>query len=219
METNYLELRLDDFLARIAASNESPGGGSAAAFTVAVAAGLVAMAARCSHGSWQDGPGVAAQGQVEIAPRRRLPLREGALADMAASDLGLGLAGAKVYAATAEGVSFVVSLFDGVSSALVAVLEADELGRLRTGAASAVAARHLARSGARALGIIGCGSQAETQVSCIRAAVPGISEVVAYCRTPGRLTAEGRGGPGRTIRSLGTFNKCVPSFGSRMPIR
>jgi formiminotetrahydrofolate cyclodeaminase len=60
-ETTYLELRLDDFLARIAASDQSPGGGSAAALTVAVAAGLVAMVARCSRGSWPDGPGVAAQ--------------------------------------------------------------------------------------------------------------------------------------------------------------
>jgi formiminotetrahydrofolate cyclodeaminase len=69
-----MELRLDDFLARIAASNESPGGGSAAAFTVAVAAGLVAMAARCSHGSWQDGPGVAAQAlQIQ---KRAAPLAQ-----------------------------------------------------------------------------------------------------------------------------------------------
>jgi len=60
-ETNYLELRLDDLLARIAASEGSPGGGSAAALTVAVAAALVAMVARCSHGSWSEGPGVAAQ--------------------------------------------------------------------------------------------------------------------------------------------------------------
>jgi len=130
-----------------------------------------------------------AQGSVEIAPRRRLGLPEGALADMAAADLELGLAGAKVYAATGEGVSFVVVLFDTTSAELVAVLEADELGRLRTGAASAVAGKHLARADARTLGVIGCGSQAETQVACIRAALPGIEEVVAYCRTPERLSA------------------------------
>jgi ornithine cyclodeaminase/alanine dehydrogenase-like protein (mu-crystallin family) len=130
-----------------------------------------------------------AAGEVEIAPRRRLRLTEGSLADMAASDLGLGLAGAKVYAATAAGVTFVVALFDAESAELVAVLEADELGRLRTGAASGVAARQLARPGARRLGVIGCGVQAETQVSCIRTAVPGIEEVVAYCRTPERLEA------------------------------
>ena len=43
-----------------------------------------------------------AAGEVEIAPRRRLRLPEGALADMAAADSGLGLAGGKLYAATAE---------------------------------------------------------------------------------------------------------------------
>ena len=58
---NYLELRLDEFLDRIAAGEQAPGGGSAAALTVAVAAGLVAMVARCSRGSWSDAPGVTAQ--------------------------------------------------------------------------------------------------------------------------------------------------------------
>jgi alanine dehydrogenase len=128
-----------------------------------------------------------AQGEIEIAPRRRLRLEDGSLADMAASDLGLGLAGAKVYAASAEGAAFVLCLFD--ASELVAVLEADALGQLRTGAASGVAARHLARVGARSLGVIGCGYQAETQVACIRAALPDVERVVAYCRTRERLEA------------------------------
>lgn len=125
------------------------------------------------------------QGEIEIAPRRRLQLAGGSLADMAASDLGLGIAGAKVYAASAEGAAFVVCLFN--SSELVAVIEANTLGQLRTGAASGVAARHLAKAEARSLGVIGCGYQAETQVECIRAALPGLERVVAYCRTPERL--------------------------------
>ena len=128
-----------------------------------------------------------AAGEVEIAARRRLRLPEGALADMAASDSGLGFAGGKLYAATSERATFVVCLFDSVTSELVAVIEADELGRLRTGAASGVAARHLARSGARTLGVLGCGHQAVTQVAGVRAAVPSIEKVVAYCRTPERL--------------------------------
>jgi alanine dehydrogenase len=37
------------------------------------------------------------------------------------------------------------------------------------------------------LGVIGCGDQAETQVTCIRAALPGIERVVAYCRTERNL--------------------------------
>ena len=130
-----------------------------------------------------------AAGEVEIAPRRRLRLPEGALADMAASDVGLGLAGGKLYAATAAGATFVVCLFDGETSELVAVIEADQLGRLRTGAASGVAAKYLARPGARTLGVIGCGYQAVTQVACIRTAVPSIERVVVYCRNADRLAA------------------------------
>ena len=118
-----------------------------------------------------------AAAEVEIAPRRRLRLPEGALADIAAADSGLGLAGGKLYAATAGGASFVACLFDSDSAELVAVIEASTLGQLRTGAASAVAARYLARPDARTLGIIGCGYQAETQVACIRAAVPSIERV------------------------------------------
>jgi alanine dehydrogenase len=128
-----------------------------------------------------------AAGSVENAPRRRLALDGGRLADMAASDLELGYAGAKVYAGFGEGAAFVVALFDASRPELVAVIEADHLGRLRTGAASGVAARHLAREGAASLGVIGCGHQAETQVACIRAAVPTIEGVVAYCRTPESL--------------------------------
>jgi alanine dehydrogenase len=128
-----------------------------------------------------------ARGSVEIAPRRRLRLEDGALADMASSDRELQLAGGKLYAAGGGRATFVVCVFDAETTALVAVIEADHLGRLRTGAASGVAARYLAQEDARTLGVIGCGHQAETQVACIRAAVPTLETVVAYCRTEERL--------------------------------
>ncbi|MGZ4353968.1 MAG: ornithine cyclodeaminase family protein, partial [Gaiellaceae bacterium] len=124
-----------------------------------------------------------AAGAVENRPRYRLGLDGGGLAVMAAADLELGYAGAKVYAAFRTGARFAVLLFRADSPELVAVIEADKLGQLRTGAASGVAARHLARSGAASLGVIGCGWQAESQVACIRAALPGLERVVAYCRT------------------------------------
>ena len=162
-----------------------------------------------------------AAGEVEIAPRRRLSLPEGALADMAASDSGLGLAGGKLYAATSNGATFVVCLFDAESSELVAVIEADRLGQLRTGAASGVAARHLAKSGARTLGIIGCGHQAETQVACIRAALSSIEHVVAFCRTPEKLVdfckrmgAE----PGEGHRDAASQDVVVTITSSRDPV-
>ena len=128
-----------------------------------------------------------ARGGVENRPRYRLRLEHGALAVMAASDLELGYAGAKVYAGFAEGARFAVLLYRTDTPELVAVLEADRLGQLRTGAASGVAARHLARPDATSLGVIGCGWQAESQVACIRAARPGIERVVAYCRTESSL--------------------------------
>jgi alanine dehydrogenase len=130
-----------------------------------------------------------ATGAVENRPRYRLGLEGGALAVMAAADLELGYAGAKVYAGFRDGARFVVLLFRADAPELVAVLEADKLGQLRTGAASGVTARHLAASGATSLGVIGCGWQAGSQVAAIRVALPGIERVVAYCRTEERLRA------------------------------
>ncbi len=161
------------------------------------------------------------RGVVDNAPRRRLQLEEGSLADMAASDRELGLAGGKLYAATPAGVNYVVCLFDAASSELVAVIEADQLGRLRTGAASGVAARYLARKGARTLGVLGCGHQAETQVAGIRAALPSIEHVVAYCRTPERLASfcERMGAePGESHRDAGAQDVVVTITSSRDPV-
>jgi alanine dehydrogenase len=130
-----------------------------------------------------------AAGSVENVPRRRLAVDGGAFAVMSAADRELGYAGVKAYTAVAGTARFVVCLFELPSGELAGVLEADALGRCRTGGASGVAARHLARSGARTLGVIGCGRQAHSQVAAIRAAVPSVDRVVAYCRTPERLRA------------------------------
>ena len=162
-----------------------------------------------------------ARGDVVNAPRRRLRLSAGSLADMAASDLELGLAGGKLYAATADGASFVVCLFETEGPTLAGVIEADYLGRLRTGAASGVAARYLARAGARTLGVIGCGHQAETQVACIRAAVPRLERVVAYCRSEERLAAfcERVGAePAESHRDAGAQDVVVTITSSRDPV-
>jgi alanine dehydrogenase len=128
-----------------------------------------------------------AAGEIDNVPRQRTRLDDGHLAVMWAVDRELGLAGVKAYAAGHEGASFVVLLFDAETSKPVAVLEADKLGQLRTGAASGVAARHLARDGASSLGVIGCGWQARSQVACIREALPSLQTVVAYGRNEERL--------------------------------
>jgi alanine dehydrogenase len=128
-----------------------------------------------------------ASGAVENVPRRRLELDEGTFAVMSAVDRELGYAGLKAYTAMPGRAAFVVCLFELQTGAPAAVIEADALGQRRTGAASGVAAKHLALTGARSLGIIGCGWQAEAQIGAIRAAVPTIERVVAYCRTPEKL--------------------------------
>ncbi len=127
-----------------------------------------------------------AEGVVVNWPRHRLRLDHGTLAFMAASDLGLGVAGVKTYAAGRGGAEFVLTLFDAVRHETIAVIEADQLGRLRTGAASAIAAKYLAKPGASSLGVIGAGWQAETQVACIRAALPELEQVVVYSRSEER---------------------------------
>ena len=114
---------------------------------------------------------------------------DGVFAVMSAADEELGLAGLKSYTWLPGGTPFVVVLFDTEKSELVAVIEADKMGQLRTGAASGVAAKYLAKPDARTLGVIGCGWQAESQVACIREALPSIERVVAYCRNEKNLKA------------------------------
>ena len=125
-----------------------------------------------------------ARGQVENRPRFRIGLDSGVLNVMAAADVELGVAGLKTYTAFRGGARFLVVLFSAERAELLAIVEADRLGQLRTGAASGVAAKYLARADARSLGLIGTGWQAESQLASIRAALPGIDRVVAYSRTP-----------------------------------
>jgi alanine dehydrogenase len=130
-----------------------------------------------------------AAGEVELMPRRRFPIEGGYFAVMAAADRGLGVAGLKTYTLVEGRLSFVVCLFDLGDGSLVAMIEADRLGQVRTGAASGVAARHLGRREASSLGLIGAGWQAEAQLAAIRAAVPTIERVVVSSRTAERAAA------------------------------
>src|SRR5262245_38735017 len=97
---------------------------------------------------------------------------------MACADQELGYAGLQSYAWLPAATPFAVLLFSIADARLEAVIEADKLGQMRTGAASGVAARHLACNGAESLGVIGCGWQAASQIASIREAVPSIGRVV-----------------------------------------
>ena len=76
---------------------------------------------------------------------------------------------------------FVVPLFRAGTGEMAALVEADALGQIRTGAASGVATKYLANSDARSAGIIGTGYQARTQLEAV-AAVRRLDRVRAYGR-------------------------------------
>jgi ornithine cyclodeaminase/alanine dehydrogenase len=130
-----------------------------------------------------------AAGEVELMPRRRFPADGGYFAVMAAADRGLGVAGLKSYTVVEGNLTFVVALFDLTDGSLTALIAADRLGQTRTGAASGVAAKYLARSGATSVGLIGAGWQAESQLEAIRAAVPSVERVVVSSRTQERAAS------------------------------
>jgi methenyltetrahydrofolate cyclohydrolase len=70
--SEYLDLSLRDFLDLVASGSPAPGGGSVAALTVALAAGLSGMAARLSTGQLADAPALA--DRADASRRRVAPL-------------------------------------------------------------------------------------------------------------------------------------------------
>jgi len=127
-----------------------------------------------------------AEGRATNRPRSRAALAGATLHVLPAASERLGRMAVKVYATTRGGARFVVLLFDARTSELLAILEADRLGQTRTGAASGVATRRLARDDARVLGIIGTGWQARSQVTAV-AAVRRLASIRAHGRDPERL--------------------------------
>lgn len=118
--------------------------------------------------------------------RQRLRLAgKGYLHYMAASDAEGGYLGLKIYTASPSGARFLVPLFSGQSGEMLALIEANYLGQMRTGAASGVATRMMARDDARTVGIIGTGLQARTQLEAV-ALAKKIENVRAFSRDPGR---------------------------------
>ncbi len=127
-----------------------------------------------------------ARGEVDNPPRTRLELPDGFFAAMPCVDRGLGYAGLKTFAWTPAAVTFLVVL-ESLDGRLVALIEAERLSRLRTAAASAVAATNLARAEARSLGVFGCGRQAGAHIAALREALPTIERVVVQGRDDGRV--------------------------------
>ena len=99
-----------------------------------------------------------------------------------------GFFGYKAYTTGAGKVRFLFYLFDSTSTELLAVMEADTLGQIRTGAATGLATRLLAREDADVMTIFGAGWQAESQLLAV-AAVRKLRRVWIVNRTPARARA------------------------------
>lgn len=127
-----------------------------------------------------------ADGTAQIHSRARLHVPgKSYLHYMAAADSTGGYMGLKIYTSSRDGLRFLVPLFQVTTGDLVALIEADYLGQVRTGAASGVATRYLARSDARLAGMIGTGLQARTQLEAV-ALVRKLERVRVYGRDPAK---------------------------------
>src|SRR2546426_4617120 len=123
-----------------------------------------------------------ATGEVVVHPRRRFELLGGGFFHyMAAADFSAGFVAMKQYTYVRGKLRFLVPLYEMATGDLLAIIEADYMGQMRTGAASGVATKYLARKDSRVAAIIGTGGQAKTQL-----------EAVAAARKPGRASCRER---------------------------
>ena len=118
------------------------------------------------------------------SPRKRLPTSYsgGNLHFMAASWPEKGIAGHKSYVVTKGKATFVVLLYSTEGEGLLAVIEANMLGQIRTGAASGLASKYLANKNSKKLAIIGSGFQAETQLEAINSQFD-LDEIKVFSRS------------------------------------
>ena len=127
------------------------------------------------------------EGGATNPPRSRIRLPDSGLFNfMCAAAPGAGVMGLKAYGVTrGNPVRFYVQLFSTDTGELLALLEAGDLGQVRTGAASGVATKYMAREDSATVGVIGSGYQARTQLEAVCAVRP-ITSAKVFSRTAER---------------------------------
>ena len=120
-------------------------------------------------------------GSAQNQPRRRLILKTGSVLHSMAGAWG-NYYGTKFYAANPKyGAHFLFALYDAQTAAPLALMEANSLGQIRTGAASGYATDLMANPKAEVVGIIGSGFQARSQLKAVRV-VRNVREVRVWSR-------------------------------------
>lgn len=125
-------------------------------------------------------------GEAIDVPRERTRLPKAALHILQGAVPSAGVFGYKAYTSSREGIRFLVYAFDAARGSLEAIVEANHLGMMRTGAAGGVAARWLAREDAKVAGVFGAGWQAQGQIEAL-AAVRRLERVKVWSRTAEKL--------------------------------
>ena len=129
-----------------------------------------------------------ASGEAINQPRRRLILPTGSVLHYMAAGDGQYY-GAKIYATNPRyGAHFLFLLYRAADAEPLAILEANHLGQIRTGAASGLATKFMAPVDAQTLAIIGSGFQARTQLEAMRA-VRKFDDVRVWSRDPAKRAA------------------------------
>ena len=123
-----------------------------------------------------------AEGRATNRARRRVAMPGSGLNVMFAGAPEIEALGLKAYTVARAGARFYTMLFDPETGELLSVMQSDKLGQVRTGAASGIATKHLAREDASSLGIYGAGWQAEAQLEAI-ASVKKLDRVIVHSRT------------------------------------
>jgi ornithine cyclodeaminase/alanine dehydrogenase len=118
-------------------------------------------------GAVEDGLRKMALDEAVNISRSRAQTDHAMLHVMSASAKSLGAMGYKAYTTSRKGHHFHLGLFDGRTGQLLALMHADYLGQVRTGAASGVATQYLARPEASEVGVFGSGKQARTQLEAV----------------------------------------------------
>lgn len=123
-----------------------------------------------------------AKGEALNQSRRRLVLPTGSVLHSMAGAYG-DYFGTKFYSSNPKhGAHFLFVLYDSKTAQPLALVEANYLGQIRTGAASGYATDLMANPEAKVLGIIGSGYQARSQLEAMRSVRPTISEVRVWSR-------------------------------------
>jgi len=127
-------------------------------------------------------------GKAQNQPRRRLRMPSGAVLH-ALAGANEKYFGTKIYTTHPKhGAWFHFILYQAETGKPLALFDANWLGQIRTGAATGVATKWLARKDARTVAVLGSGFQAASQLEAVRC-VRKIERAIVWSRTPEKREA------------------------------